>query len=133
MRLLLASLLFTVCVNVDAFAWGSEAHRIVAEIAEQYLEPEAGQKIHELLALDNVTDLEDVANWADDIRRQRPETAPWHYVDIPIHSTPGVPEYLPARDCPIRACVIAKIEDFVAKLRVIRQPTREKLGNYHLD
>jgi hypothetical protein len=28
--------------------------------------------------------LEDVASWADDYRRDHPESAPWHYIDIPL-------------------------------------------------
>jgi hypothetical protein len=25
-----------------------------------------------------------VASWADDYRRDHPETGPWHYVDVPL-------------------------------------------------
>jgi S1/P1 Nuclease len=57
-------------------AWGSEGHHIIADIAEQYLEPATAQQVHELLALENATTLVAVSMWADDIRAQRPETAP---------------------------------------------------------
>ena len=30
--------------------------------------------------------LVDVANWADEVRGARGETAPWHYVDVPIEA-----------------------------------------------
>ena len=68
-----------------AFAWGIEGHHIAADIAEQYLEPETARQVHDLMELENATTLADASTWADDIRRQRSETAPWHYVDIPVH------------------------------------------------
>ena len=50
--------------------------------------------------------LADVSDWADQVRHQRPETAPLHYVNIPL----AADDYDPARDCPGGACVIAAIE-----------------------
>jgi hypothetical protein len=51
--------------------------------------------------------LSSVASWADEVRRSRSETAPWHYVDIPIDQ----PHLDMARDCPKNDCVVAKIAD----------------------
>jgi hypothetical protein len=64
-------------------------HRVVAELAEQFLELSTARQVRDLLALENVTTLANVSIWADQIRLQRPETAPWHFVDIPIHPPPG--------------------------------------------
>src|SRR5579863_7769955 len=95
-------------VPSEAFAWGSEGHRIVAEIAEQYLDPAAVHEVRELLAIENKTTLAQVASWADDIRGQRRETAPWHFVNIPIHPPAGTPSgYDRARDCADSNCVVA--------------------------
>ena len=58
-----------------ALAWGWEGHRIVAEIAEQYLKLETASQVRELLAMENATTLAEVSTWADDIRGQRRETA----------------------------------------------------------
>jgi hypothetical protein len=116
----------------DAGAWGPEGHRIVAEIAEQYLEPETARQVREILDLQNATHLAEVANWADQIRRERPETAPWHYVDIPIHPAPmpgveGVNGYLPARDCPREACIVAQIDKLISQLQRDKQPSWPRL------
>src|SRR5262249_48901498 len=49
------------------------------------------------------------AFWADEIRDRRPETARWHYVDIPL----AAHDYQPARDCqrtPRGDCIIAALE-----------------------
>ena len=44
------------------------------------------------------------ANWADEVRDQRPETGPWHFVDIPLDA----PGYDAARDCAGGNCVVAR-------------------------
>ena len=107
----------------SALAWGSEGHRIIAEIAEQYLQPETARQVRDLLAIENDTSLADVATWADQIRRQRSETAPWHFVDIPI----SAPAYDPARDCPRGDCVVAKIEQLTTTLGDRAAAPRDRL------
>src|SRR6516225_2675402 len=125
---LLASLAFLLAAPLNAFAWGYEGHRIIAEIAEQFLAPQTAHQVRELLAIDNVTTLADVSTWADEIRLQRPETGPWHYVNIPITLPAGEPaEYDAARDCPQDACVVAKIEQFEHVLKDRQLPERQRL------
>jgi hypothetical protein len=53
-------------------------------------------------------DIVQYATWADDVRHERPETAPWHYVDIPGDSS----GYDAPRDCPERDSIVAKIQGF---------------------
>ena len=115
-------LIFLLCSS-QAWAWGSEGHRIVAEIAEQYLQPTTAHEVRDLLAIENATTLAEVANWADEIRGQRRNTAPWHFVDIPV----SAPAYDPKRDCPRGNCVVAKIDEFVAELRDRKLPPPQRL------
>jgi S1/P1 Nuclease len=111
-----------------AFAWGSEGHHIAAEIAEQFLEPSTARQVRDLLAIDNETTLAQASTWADEIRPQRPQTAPWHYVNIPINPPGGTPAaYDPRRDCPTGDCVVAKISAFEAVLRDKAAPPRQRL------
>jgi hypothetical protein len=111
-----------------AHAWGSEGHHIAAEIAEQFLEPSTAHEVRELLAIDNETTLAQASTWADEIRPQRPETASWHYVDIPINPPAGTPAaYDARRDCPTGACVVAKIGAFEAVLRDKSALPRQRL------
>jgi hypothetical protein len=123
LKVLIYIVLIVAAAPASALAWGSEGHRIVAEIAERHLEPVTARQIRDLLAIDNETSLADVANWADQIRRQRPETAPWHFVDIPISSA----GYDAARDCAGGDCVVAKIEDFATELQNQSLPIRQRL------
>lgn len=88
-------------------------------VAEACLTAEAREAVRSLIGPSR---LRDVAGWADDIRRDRPETAPWHYVDIPLDRA----EYDPARDCtkPRNGdCIIGALERFQ---RVLRDPRRSR-------
>lgn len=96
-----------ITMPAPAFAWGAEGHRIVAAIAANELAPAARAQVAELLGTDSAAaGMVAVSTWADEIRRQRPNTAPWHFVDIPVRSA----SYDPRRDCARDDCVIAQIE-----------------------
>jgi S1/P1 Nuclease len=88
------------------WGWGPEGHSLVARIAEAQLTAAAKARVLEILGPGRT--MASVASWADEIRRSRAETGPWHYVDIPIDK----PHLDMARDCPKGDCVIAKIEEF---------------------
>jgi hypothetical protein len=51
---------------IRAFAWGYDAHRIIAEIAGQFLQTQTAHQVRELLAIENVTTLAEVSTWADE-------------------------------------------------------------------
>jgi hypothetical protein len=95
---------FASCLT--ASAWGPEGHQIISELAAKFLAPAARTRVAALLEPGQT--LASISSWADDVRQERPETAHWHYIDIPI----GSPSLNMARDCPQRDCVVAKIEDF---------------------
>jgi len=99
------------CGCVSAFGWGGEGHSLVARIAWSELTPSVQAKVTEILG-PGVT-IQSVASWADQIRNQRSQSGPWHYIDIPINQ----PHLDMARDCPKGDCVITKIEEFQKKLR----------------
>lgn len=121
-RIVLAA---TVVLLVDtplASAWGGKGHRVVAMVAEARLTPDAREAVRSLIGPSR---LRDVAGWADDIRRDRPETAPWHYVDIPLDRA----DYDPARDCvhPRKGdCVVGALERFQRVLADARQSRAER-------
>jgi hypothetical protein len=113
LRRVLTALVLLVAIDpAPANAWGRDGHEIVATIAQSLLTPRARAQADALLATAGGESFVAVSDWADRIRRERPETAPWHFVDIEIGAGP----YNEARDCPRRACVVAKIDDFRAEL-----------------
>ena len=103
-------LAFLGSVPVDARAWGTAGHRVVAILATNLLTPEAHNQIVDLLGPGGI--LADIATWADEVRPGRPNTSPWHYVNIPRDAT----GYDAARDC-ARGCVVSAIE---RSLRVLQ-------------
>lgn len=108
------------CGGAPALAWGPEGHDLVARIAEAQLTPAARARVTEILG-PNVS-MASISGWADQVRRQRSETAPWHYVDIPIDK----PRLDMARDCEKDACVVAQIELEEAALRNPATPALQR-------
>jgi hypothetical protein len=90
---------------LPASAWGPQGHEIVASIALRELTPAARDQVAWLLG--GPAMMVHDANWADEIRDQRRETAGWHYVDIPLVAS----GYEARRDCSDQDCVVAQIEN----------------------
>lgn len=90
------------------FAWGIAGHAMIADIAEWHLTPAARAQVQALLRDEGYEHLDQIGSWADEIRPQRKEASPWHYVDIPLTES----AYDAARDCPKGDCVIDAINRF---------------------
>lgn len=113
----------------SARAWGCEGHQIVAYIAEAHLKPRARSAALKILAASPIdpavsrycqprsTDpFADAATWADDIRSVRPQTAAWHFIDIPRGAKKGsLAPFCP----PASGCVVSALE---TQLRVLKNP-----------
>jgi S1/P1 Nuclease len=121
-------LLFAMLGSVPtARGWGCKGHQIVALIAEKYLTPQTRSTVAEILDAGPISpDLRrychegsldafaDSSTWADDQRNLRPETAGWHFLDIPRGAAKrSVSEYCP----PSTGCVTSAISLQVAILR----------------
>lgn len=66
------------------FAWIDTGHMLVADIARMNLKPAVRDKIDALLKIGGDAKTQDMlgaACWADDVRRERRDTGPWHYID----------------------------------------------------
>lgn len=100
------AVIVVLCGTLPAFGWGPAGHHLVARLAAAHLTPAAAARVAEILG-PGIT-IQSIATWPDEIRRERADTAPWHYIDIPIDQ----PHLDMARDCPKGDCVLAKIEDF---------------------
>jgi hypothetical protein len=95
----------------QAWAWGNEGHRIIADIAWDHLNHATLEKLRPFLG---DSDLASISTWADDIRSAHEETAPWHYVDIPKDASG-----YDLKDCPGDNCVVAQITKFA---RIVGDP-----------
>lgn len=109
----IAFTLALLCVPSTLHAWGREGHEIVAILAEHRLQPEVREAVTTLL---DAASFVEVSMWADHVRTK--ETAPWHYVNIPIDQE----TYDSDMYCPKQQCVIGQIE----RLReVLANPTAD--------
>lgn len=104
-------ILSLVAAGLPALAWGPEGHSLVARIADAQLTPAVRARVLEILGPGK--SMASVASWADEVRRSRSESAPWHYVDIPLEKDRLDME----RDCPKGDCVVSAIARFRAVLR----------------
>jgi hypothetical protein len=92
----------------------------VARIADSQLTPTARAKVAAILAPGQ--SMASIASWADEIRRSRPDSANWHFVDIPIDQ----PHFDRVRDCAKDDCVIAKIADLRKTLQNPNTPADQQ-------
>lgn len=104
------------------YAWGEAGHRIVADVADRHLDDRTREGIRELIGEVSPAS---VSDWADRIRGERPETARWHFVNIPYKA----PRYDPKRDCadPKNGdCVVAAIGRFRRTVSNRSRPLSER-------
>jgi len=116
MRLFGTSVIIAGLIAGPAFAWGPEGHSVIAAIAEQSLSRPTLVKIR--VMLEPGQSLSSVASWADEVRRARPWTANWHFVDMPVTAA----SYDHERDCPKDDCVVEQINVQLKILRDAKQP-----------
>ena len=100
----------TSLLTLQAFAWGTEGHQVVAGLAEAQLLPKARTEVERLLALEPGQTLVSISKWADEHRS--PARAPWHRVNFPRESC----KYDAERDCAGSKCVVAVIDRELAIL-----------------
>ena len=127
-RLLLSlTLLVLAASSVQAHAWGCEGHEIVALIAMKHLQPQVLNHVNAILAASPIAStvhrycrtsglpaIADVATWADDIRSDQPDTAPYHFVDIPLVATRD--KYDISQVCQ-QTCIVDVINKFAEQLK----------------
>jgi hypothetical protein len=105
----IAVFLVFLAMSPASFGWGHEGHQIIATVAEDHLDETTKVMIQSLLGNNH---LYSIASWADDVRRERPDTKGWHYVDIPMGG-----KYNASRDCALpESCVVAKINELARVL-----------------
>jgi hypothetical protein len=106
-ELLLGALLL---ISPGALGWGPEGHRVIVIMARQNLRPQTAARVQELLGAESI---EDASIWADHVAHStRPETAPWHFIDIPLRDS----KLDLRRECAQGQCVVATTEQFLATL-----------------
>ena len=106
-------LITTLVYTAQLFAWGPLGHQLVGDVAERHITDKTREALKELLSDDRT--LGDVANWADSIKGERPETRPWHYANV----EEGAEAFELERDCGEQSCVVEQVN---LNLEVLRDP-----------
>ena len=118
---IIVSLSLVLFCPLQAWGWGADGHRIIAELAERQLQPRTAAEVRRLLSLEPGATLGSVASWADQVRTEA--DARRHYVNMPpeVHC-----HYVAERDCPNGECVVGAIERQLAILKS-KAPDDERL------
>ena len=127
------SVLLLVTTPHRACGWGDDGHKTIALVAEQYLEPAVKTKIAAMLDADpdglTAHDLASKTTWADKYRDSNSrrdhyeQTQNWHFVDLEINEKVAcfgrapLPPCTPASNGPAKACIVDKINQFLAELK----------------
>jgi hypothetical protein len=124
----------TIAQPRTALAWGDDGHKVVALIAQSFLETDVRKRVNALLAADTDSltahDIASAATWAGKFRDSnvggaRQKMSQWHFVDIEITAPnldaacfnhPPIPAGTVASDGPPADCVVDKIQEFAAEL-----------------
>lgn len=104
-----------IALPTPAFAWGRNAHRASARLAESRLTPEARAAVRELL--DDGESLADASTWADEHSRDIPGSASWHFVNVPVDSDRYEGRYCHGD------CVVSRLAEF---RRILADPSAPK-------
>jgi hypothetical protein len=151
----LATYIVTVAFLITIFpvrtlAWGDDGHRITALIAYKLLNPRAKQNVDTLLQGRSIAE---VSTWPDDLKRPwlgfnpdpkcvvpgvsgcnpnfRPETALWHFVDIPVEGDGHFSKDADyCRSTRQGDCIVLAIDDFVV---LLKRSTEHAFGTYKPD
>lgn len=121
-----ASLLFLAGLAwaIDASAWSGFGHRLVGELAERRLSPEARAQVRDLLRDEAEPTLAAVSPWPDRVREEPAYrwTAPLHYVRIHDRRC----RYAASRDCEDGECVVGAIERYARELADTQLPRLQR-------
>jgi hypothetical protein len=131
----------------SALAWGDEGHKIIALVADRFLNPAVRDKVAAMLAADpdplTAHDIASAATWADRYRdsdrngsRQHyAQTRDWHFVNVELNDPnldlacfghPALPPGAVASNGPAQACIVDKINQFVTELADPRTDPEER-------
>ena len=95
-KIVLTLIIFT---SFSAHAYWDKGHSAICQLAIDNLSEESKKEVNKIIGNDKRWCV-----WADTIKRDRPQTRSWHYVNLPE----GVSEY--SHDhCPAKGCIVSAL------------------------
>jgi hypothetical protein len=117
-RILVCAFFVFILCDFPAQAWWEDGHRTTARLAAYYLTAAARTRIAAILGVPDTPEavadgLAVASTWADEIKKDRPDTQSWHFIDLALQDKK---DQIPAR-CEKQNCVTARLEQFSAQLK----------------
>ncbi|HUK39648.1 MAG TPA: S1/P1 nuclease [Candidatus Acidoferrales bacterium] len=107
---------------LPSWAFHRVGHEVIGTLAQNRLRPKTVRGISEILGANE--NLASIAYWADEIRPERPETRPWHFINFPVRKeVKEVSEKQMQQYCPREDCVLAQIQ---IDARILTNSSRSK-------
>ena len=106
----IVSLILLLNLPLESFGWWDSGHQLVCDIAELHLSDTAKKQVQDLLGGERKFAKGCV--WPDTIKNKRPETSPWHYINLPPNEIE-----VKASHCPEEGCIIKAFYEQLAILR----------------
>ncbi len=105
-RLVTTTAFLCVAVGAPAHAWDAAGHHMACMKAWREMTDTARAAVSGLLSINTPEQFANTCSWADDAAAKRPETAGWHFIDVP--KTARTVDL--ARDCKApTSCVVEQI------------------------
>ncbi|KAL4863443.1 hypothetical protein BDV12DRAFT_189699 [Aspergillus spectabilis] len=101
---------FFFSVSRPVASWVDVGHRTVAYLAERFFTDQCFQLVNDLLTNSRGFDISDSAVWADTVKRKRPYTRPWHYIDAEDRP-PTTCSVSYEEDCGDPGCIVTVMEN----------------------
>jgi hypothetical protein len=103
-------LVIALLISNTAHGFGAMGHRLIGELAQTRLNPVTALAVQRLLQGQSLVS---IASWADDVRDERRETAPWHYMNFSAADC----RYQPQLDCPKGNCLVPMLQKQILRLQ----------------
>jgi hypothetical protein len=101
------ALVLCTALTAPAYAWDAAGHRMACTKAWREMTDSARASVSDLLSVKTPEEFAETCTWADEITAKRPETATWHFINVP--KTARTIDL--ARDCPAAtSCVVAQVD-----------------------
>lgn len=130
-KVLMVIFIVTWFASSSAFAWSGDAHQLVANLAYERLTPAARSEVNRLIATQSanvqgcsIENFARASTWPDCVRRRSgyTQTAPYHYINIPITGATTIQD-----DCQEVGCIREAIGRYELTLANRSASDRERL------
>lgn len=111
-------------------SWGGVGHRVIANIANIYINEDASRKIEKYLHAMNVSSMVEIANWADEFSNEEGNdwSKPCHFIDCKNGTAPEIGWI---KNCNTKCCASDAIKNYTSIMLTPSEATKWYKPNQH--